>query len=92
MRGPGNVPGPFAVMGGDSAQKQAIRLQAERFYAAKTESEALTAERNEVSGRVSDILAVLTAGVQAPKEEAPDETPRPKRPVLPSPFPDALLQ
>jgi len=60
--------------------------------AAKTESEALTAERNEVSGRVSDILAVLTAGAQPPKEETPEETPRPKRPVLPSPFPDALLQ
>ena len=60
--------------------------------AAKTEGEALAAERNEISGRVTDILALLTSGSEAALEETPEESPCPKRPVLPSHHSDALPQ
>ena len=70
----------------------ALRDARQEADAAKTEGEALAAERNEISGRVTDILALLTSGSEPALEETPEEPPRPKRPVLPSHHSDALLQ
>ncbi len=70
----------------------ALKEAQQEADAAKIEGEALTAEKNEISGRVSDILALLTSGTGAQDKGAPEEIPRPNRPVLPTPFPDALLQ
>ena len=70
----------------------ALRDARQEADAAKTEGEALAAEKNEISGRVSDILALLTSGPEAAPAETPKETPQPKRPVLPSHHSDALPQ
>ena len=70
----------------------ALRDARQEADAAKTEGEALAAEKNEISGRVSDILALLTSGSEAAPEETPEESPCPKRPVLPSHHSDALPQ
>ena len=86
-----------------NADKAALALEKQAFAAAlkearreadaaRNEGEALTAEKNEISGRVSDILALLTSGPEAVPEEMPAETPPPKRPVLPSHHSDALPQ
>ena len=70
----------------------ALKEARQEADAARNEGEALTAEKNEISGRVSDILALLTSGPEAAPAETPKETPQPKRPVLPSHHADALPQ
>lgn len=70
----------------------ALKEARQEADAARNEGEALTAEKKEISGRVSDILALLTSAQEAAPEETPEETPRPKRPVLPSHHADALPQ